>query len=318
VEHSQYLTRQELYELIWARSLNLLAAEFGISANGLAKICDRMLVPRPGRGYFSRSAQNRSPQRPPLPPAPKGCDDQIIISPRRAQSRRPRTRLAWTDRRDQIAQTAAKLITSEGINATTLKRVALELGISEAMVYNYYPSQIELLTYIARREQVEMAELQAAEIARQADYLDRVRASMAAYLDYVEQNGSLLQVLLSRPEVRNVLRQEHQARRAWSAVLAASKMTDSLDVPESLAFFGTQILRAIGVRTGVLLAIRRIDRVTAGRLSRTLMDGARRSLVDLAQSCEEAPRPAGPLPAPRFRQRPSRVRSPAQRLDQGG
>lgn len=31
--------------------MSKLAAEFGVSGNGLAKICDRLKVPYPGRGY---------------------------------------------------------------------------------------------------------------------------------------------------------------------------------------------------------------------------------------------------------------------------
>lgn len=307
MERAYRLTRQQLYDLVWTRSLSALAAEFGISGNGLAKICDRLLVPHPPRGYWSGGSQTRSTPRPPLPPPPEDCDTDVVISSRRAQSRRMRTRLSLTARRDQIVETAARLIISEGVAAATMKRIAREVGISEALVYNYFASQTELLAFIARREQAEMSEMQAAAMSRHTDYLERVRASMVGYLDYVALKGGLLQILLGSAEVRAALRQEHRSRRAWSAAASSANMTNTLGIPPEMAFPGTQVLRAMGVRTGKLLATGKIDRATAGRLARTTMDGARARLIALAAG---SPGPAAPPPRPQPSPGRSRARAP--------
>lgn len=310
VERVFRLTRQQLYDLVWTRSLNALAAEFGNSGNGLAKICDRLMVPHPPRGYWSGGADKPRGPRPPLPPLPDGCDTDVVISPRRAQSRRTRTRLSLTARREQIVEAAAKLIIREGVNAASMKRIAREVGISEALVYNYFPSQTDLLTFIVRREQAEMSQSQAAEMAKHDDYLDRVRGSMVGYLDYVDAKGGLLQTLLGSAEVRAALRQEHQSRRAWSAATSAANMTNTLGVPHHLAHPGTQILRTVGVRTGKLMANGNIDRAEAGRLCRALMDGARERLIAL--SAAETARPPAPPEAPRSRRASSRGTPRAQ------
>lgn len=39
------VTREELYELVWQTPMVRLARQFGLSDNGLAKICDRLKVP---------------------------------------------------------------------------------------------------------------------------------------------------------------------------------------------------------------------------------------------------------------------------------
>lgn len=44
------LSRQALYELVWTEPMSVLAPRLGISDVGLAKICRRFNVPRPGRG----------------------------------------------------------------------------------------------------------------------------------------------------------------------------------------------------------------------------------------------------------------------------
>lgn len=296
MDRAYRLTRQQLYDLVWTRSLNALAAEFGISGNALAKICDRLLVPHPPRGYWSGAARTRMAPKPPLPPPPPGSEADVVISSQRARSRRTRTRLSLPARREQIVETAAGLIAEEGVAAATMKRIARELGISEALGYTYFASQTDLLTFIARREQAEMAQMQSSEQDKYTDYLDRVRASMVGYLDYVAKRGALLQTLLGSADVREALRQEHRSRRAWSAATSASNMTRTLDVPPDLALAGTQVLRAMGVRAGKLLGMGKIDRETAGRLARWTMDGARVRLMALSEARAIAPLEEGPQP----------------------
>jgi hypothetical protein len=51
---SQRVTREELYDRVWSTLMIQLATEFGISDVGLAKICKRLNVPVPHRGYHIR------------------------------------------------------------------------------------------------------------------------------------------------------------------------------------------------------------------------------------------------------------------------
>ena len=47
-----YLTRTELYELVWHEPTRTVAGRLGISDVGLAKICRKFHIPRPWRGYW--------------------------------------------------------------------------------------------------------------------------------------------------------------------------------------------------------------------------------------------------------------------------
>ena len=61
--------REELYEKVWQRPVQRLAKEFGISDVGLAKVCRKLFVPLPGRGYWARKAAGQKVgPRPALPP----------------------------------------------------------------------------------------------------------------------------------------------------------------------------------------------------------------------------------------------------------
>jgi|ERR1700733_2455617 len=48
--------REELYQKVWDRPVQKVAKEFGISDVGLAKVCKKLFVPIPGRGYWARKA----------------------------------------------------------------------------------------------------------------------------------------------------------------------------------------------------------------------------------------------------------------------
>ncbi|MFQ5562704.1 MAG: hypothetical protein ACE5FO_03950 [Parvularculaceae bacterium] len=53
------LTRKELYAQVWRKPMSRLAAEYGLSGNGLAKICDRHKIPYPPRGHWAKKAAGK-------------------------------------------------------------------------------------------------------------------------------------------------------------------------------------------------------------------------------------------------------------------
>lgn len=63
----EQLTRQELFNLVWATPISKLCARFGISGVALAKTCARFDIPRPGRGYWQQLASGLKPRKPKLP-----------------------------------------------------------------------------------------------------------------------------------------------------------------------------------------------------------------------------------------------------------
>ena len=47
------LKKRELLELVWSKPMTALASDFGLSPNGLAKICDRVDIERPPKGFWA-------------------------------------------------------------------------------------------------------------------------------------------------------------------------------------------------------------------------------------------------------------------------
>jgi len=65
-------TRDDLYEAVWSEPLIKLAERFEVSGNYLARVCDSLRIPRPGRGYWAKKAAGKAPLKIPLSPVEPG------------------------------------------------------------------------------------------------------------------------------------------------------------------------------------------------------------------------------------------------------
>src|SRR6185295_13774031 len=48
-----HLTRDGLYELVWAQPMTKVGALYGVSSSYMARVCSALNVPRPERGYWA-------------------------------------------------------------------------------------------------------------------------------------------------------------------------------------------------------------------------------------------------------------------------
>lgn len=75
------LTRSKLYDLIWSKPTTTLAKEFGLSDNGLRKICKKHNVPLPYLGYWAKIKHAKPARKVNLPNKFEGKDEIIINLP---------------------------------------------------------------------------------------------------------------------------------------------------------------------------------------------------------------------------------------------
>jgi hypothetical protein len=63
--------REKIYEEIWSEPIQHVAKRYNLSDVGLAKVCRKLNIPRPWRGYWAiKAAGKRLPSRPSLPTLP--------------------------------------------------------------------------------------------------------------------------------------------------------------------------------------------------------------------------------------------------------
>jgi hypothetical protein len=74
---TEELSRQALYELVWATPVRTLAQRFNISDVGLRKACQRSHIPLPPAGYWAKVAAGKKVMQPALPARPSGMRDTV-------------------------------------------------------------------------------------------------------------------------------------------------------------------------------------------------------------------------------------------------
>ena len=78
MENKSRLSRSELYELVWSEPMSTLAPKYGLSDVGMAKICRRLRVPRPWRGYWARKDAGQTVKPTPLPKLPASSPAEFL------------------------------------------------------------------------------------------------------------------------------------------------------------------------------------------------------------------------------------------------
>ena len=61
------VSREALFEEVWAEPMLKVAARHGVSSNFLARVCERLKVPHPGRGYWQQLEVGKAEPKPALP-----------------------------------------------------------------------------------------------------------------------------------------------------------------------------------------------------------------------------------------------------------
>ncbi len=69
------VSREALYEAVWTDAVTVVAPRYGLSDVGLVKICKKLGIPVPPRGYWAKVKAGRTTHKLPLPSLPAGARD---------------------------------------------------------------------------------------------------------------------------------------------------------------------------------------------------------------------------------------------------
>ena len=103
------LTREELYAQVWQTPMSRLADQYGISGNGLSKICRRFDIPYPPRGYWAKKTAGKKVEIIALPPVRGRAPGSITIG--RASRNLPNSEVSVDLRKkvDSVREDAANV-----------------------------------------------------------------------------------------------------------------------------------------------------------------------------------------------------------------
>ncbi len=270
------IERDDLFRRVWDAPLHEVAQALGLTAGGVAKLCDRLQVPRPNRNYWRLSARDRAKARPATLPS---LDSNAVahgMAP--GMHRAPgRKRLPIEERRAQMLNIAGRLCLDEGIDEVSLNRVAREAGISEAQAHNCFARRIDLLSALARREIEEYEVSRRNVVLRGRDRMTQIVISTVNYLSEAGRRGALLQALLLEPEVRELMRADFERTRTMVSKPIVQAMSSSYGMSEEEAYGSNWLVTAISLRAGSLVSAGHLSTENAIRLCLPMVMGSIRS-----------------------------------------
>ncbi len=112
------LTRERLYDLVWAKLMTRVAKDPGISDVMLARICSQKDVPRPPRGYWANlgsSMKRRTYVKPPLPDLNFGVSgfNRLVIAEYEQREAARTDRFDWSNLEEPVPEPPEELERSE-------------------------------------------------------------------------------------------------------------------------------------------------------------------------------------------------------------
>src|ERR1700756_1497515 len=79
MQQDREISREELHQLVWSKPTKIAVKEFDLSDVGLAKICRKLGVEKPPRGYWAKVASGVRVTKPRLGALPDGCVLKTVI-----------------------------------------------------------------------------------------------------------------------------------------------------------------------------------------------------------------------------------------------
>ena len=144
------------------------------------------------------------------------------IDPLGAKQRLPRD-----ERRAQLLTAALEVFTAAGYHAAAMDEIAERAGVSKPVLYQHFPSKLDLYLAVLDLHVDSLVYTIQRAIASTHDNADRVRATVDAYFNFIEEEGEAYRLLFEsdmnvEPAVRERLsRMTYDCAAAVSAIIAA-------------------------------------------------------------------------------------------------
>lgn len=137
-----------------------------------------------------------------------------MVAKRNKAEPRKRTRLSPEARREQILDAAKKSIVSNGLQQFSLKKLAVDAGVSEPLLFHYFSSGKELLKQLLERDfSRSIGSLNAS--LDEAESLDEILHIYVTrnYDDF--EKDSVIDILLAEPDIASAIEEQRalNARR---------------------------------------------------------------------------------------------------------
>ncbi len=108
----------------------------------------------------------------------------------------------FSERQQQIVETAIKLIAEKGIQNLTTKNLAKEIGISEPALYRHFSNKLEILKAVITHFQIKMKPA-LEKLNKSVNSLNKIESFILEHLKIISQNPDFAKVIFSEANFQN-------------------------------------------------------------------------------------------------------------------
>jgi AcrR family transcriptional regulator len=134
-------------------------------------------------------------------------------------------RLPRSARRKQLLAAAQEVFVANGYHAAAMDDIADRAGVSKPVLYQHFPSKLELYLALLGDSADELVRLVDGALHNTTDNDERVHRAVGAYFSFVADNGQAYR-LIFESDLRGQVRVEEIVDRATDACIAA--ITDTI------------------------------------------------------------------------------------------
>jgi AcrR family transcriptional regulator len=108
----------------------------------------------------------------------------------------PRKRLSADERRGQIVSHAMRRIGSQGFKSVSMRDIAHDAGINEALIYRHFPSKKALLRHVVDSIKENRPQFSQREPEGKGEFLEVLRGFEQFFLETNSRNATTLRIIL--------------------------------------------------------------------------------------------------------------------------
>ena len=105
-------------------------------------------------------------------------------------------RMRGPERRAQLLSVARSVFARDGYHSVTMDDVATEAGVTKPILYDHFPSKRELYLALLEADLSELRERVHSALEDSAGNRERIRESIRAYVDFVDEHAEGFQLLM--------------------------------------------------------------------------------------------------------------------------
>lgn len=125
-------------------------------------------------------------------------------------NQRTATRLSRSDRRAQLLAAAKEIFVASGYHAAAMDDIAVRAGVSKPVLYQHFPSKLELYLALLADSARELVDLVRQALTGTTDNAVRVHRAVEAYFTFISGEGQAYRLIFesdlrSEPEVTRIV-----------------------------------------------------------------------------------------------------------------